>query len=85
MKVKKMRFMIVIHNIYRWWKTRQNFLSKDFRGTKGSLSNDNGDGDGNEKGKKTIGLNWQNNNLARASRFYVHFLAVTTRLRRETS
>ena len=34
---------------------------------------------------KTIGLNWQNNNLARASRFYVHFLAVTARLRRGTS
>ena len=34
----------------------------------GSLSND--DGDGNENGKK------QNNNFARASRFFVHFFAV---------
>ena len=32
-----------------------------------SLSND--DGDGNENGKKAIGLDWQNNNFARASRF----------------
>ena len=29
----------------------------------------NGDGDGNEDGKKVIGLDWQNNSLARASRF----------------
>jgi len=33
----------------------------------GSLSND--DGDGNEDGKKAIGLDWQNNNFERASRF----------------
>ena len=33
----------------------------------GSLSND--DGDGNENGKKAIGLDWQKNNFARASRF----------------
>ena len=48
----------------------------------GSLSND--DGDGNENGKKAIGLLWQNNNFARASRFFVHFLAVVARLRHET-
>ena len=42
------------------------------------------DGDGNEKGKKAIGLYWQNNNFARASRFFVHFLAVVARLRHET-
>ena len=48
----------------------------------GSLSND--DGDGNEYGKKAIGLLWQNNNFARASRFFVHFLAVVARLRHET-
>ena len=35
------------------------------------LSND--DGDVNEKGKKAIGLNWQNNNFARASYFFVCF------------
>ena len=33
----------------------------------GSLSND--DGDGNDNGKKAIGLDWQNNNFAHASRF----------------
>ena len=32
----------------------------------GSLSND--DGDGNENDKRAIGLDWQNNNFARASR-----------------
>ena len=37
----------------------------------GSLSND--DGDVNENGEKAIGLDWQNNNFARASRFFVHF------------
>ena len=42
-------------------------------------------GDGNEDGKKEIGLDWQNNSLARASRFLVHFFAVVIRLRRETS
>ena len=48
----------------------------------GSLSND--DGDGNENGKKAIGLDWQNNNFARASRFFVYFLAVVARLRHAT-
>ena len=33
----------------------------------GSLSNDHCDG--NENGKKAIGLDWQNNNFARASRY----------------
>ena len=32
----------------------------------GSLSKD--DGYGNENGKKAVGLDWQNNNFARASR-----------------
>ena len=32
----------------------------------GSLSND--DGDGNENDKRAIGLDWQNDNFARASR-----------------
>ena len=40
----------------------------------GNSSND--DGDGIENGKKSIGLDWQNNNFARASRFFVLFLAV---------
>ena len=41
----------------------------------GSLSNYNGDG--NENGKKAIGLDWQNDSFARASRSFVHFFAVT--------
>jgi len=31
------------------------------------------------------GLDWQNNNFARASRFFVLFLAVVARLRRESA
>ena len=46
--------------------------------TLASLSND--DGVSNENGNKAIGLNWQNNNFARASRLFVHFSAVTARL-----
>ena len=69
-----------------------NYLTKERRGeTKiltnliGSLSNDDGDGDGNENGKKAIGFDQQNNNFAPASRFFVHFFAVTARLLRETA
>ena len=42
----------------------------------GSLSND--DCDVNEDDKKAIGLDWQNNTFARASRFFVHCFAVVT-------
>ena len=37
--------------------------------------------------KKAIGLHvdWQNNNFARASCFFVHFFAVVARLQCETS
>ena len=49
----------------------------------GSLSNV--DGDVNENGIKAIGLEWQNNNSARASRFFVNFFAVNARLRRENA
>ena len=46
----------------------------------------NNDGDVIDNGKKTIGLDWQNNNFSvRASRFFVHFFAVTARLRRENT
>ena len=48
----------------------------------GSLSND--DEDVNENSKKAKGLDWQNNNFARASRFFVHFFAVTA-LRRKNA
>ena len=46
----------------------------------GGFSND--DGDGNEDVKKAVGLDWQNNNFARASCFFVHFFTVLARLRR---
>ena len=49
----------------------------------GCLSNDDGDGDENEK--KAIGLDWQNNNFERASRFFVHFLTVAARLQRDSA
>ena len=32
--------------------------------------------------QKAMGLDWQNNKFARASRFFVHFFAVSARLRR---
>ena len=51
----------------------------------GSLRNDDGDGDGNENGKKAIGLDKENNNFARASRFFVHLIAVFAELQRETA
>ena len=35
--------------------------------------------------QKTICLDWQNNNFARASRIFVHFFAVVAQLRRETA
>ena len=54
-----------------------------FPPTTGSLSND--DGDGNENGKKAIGLDRQNNNFARASRVFLHFFAVAARLQRESA
>ena len=47
-----------------------------------SLGND--DGDGNKNGKKAIGLDWQNNNFARASLFFEHFFVVAVRLQRES-
>ena len=49
----------------------------------GSLSNN--DGDGHEDWKKAIGLDQQNDNFARASRFFAHFFAVTARLQRESA
>ena len=49
------------------------------------LSSSNDNGDVSEKGKTRLGLDWPNNNSARASRFFVHFFAVTARLRRENA
>ena len=45
----------------------------------------NDDGDGNVKGKKVMGLDKQNNNFVRASRFFAHFSTVVARLQRETA
>ena len=39
----------------------------------------NVDANVNENGKKAIGLDKQNNNFTHASRFFVHFFAVTAR------
>ena len=50
-----------------------------------SHSWDNDDGDLNENGKKAISLDWLNNNFARSSRFFVHFLAIVARLQRESA
>ena len=35
--------------------------------------------------KSMIGLDWQNNNFARASRFFTQFLSVVARLLRESA
>ena len=45
----------------------------------GSFGNE--DGDGNEDVKKAIGLFTQNNNFARATRFFVHLFTLLARLR----
>ena len=49
----------------------------------GSFSND--DSEVNEIFEKAISLGKQNNKSARVSRFFVHFFAVTARLRRENT
>ena len=51
-------FHTFFSDIYKNEKQKQSSL-----GSLSLLSND--DGDGNEKGKKAIGLDWQNNNFAR--------------------
>ena len=49
----------------------------------GRLRND--DDDSNENGTKEIGLDKENYNFARATRFFVHFFAAIARLQRETA
>ena len=44
-------------------------------------SDSNGDNDGDENDKKATGLDKQNNDFARVSRFFVHFISVTVRFR----
>ena len=46
---------------------------------------DDDDDDDNENGKKAISLDKQNNNFARATRFFVHFSVIVARLQRETA
>ena len=62
-------------------------LAKSLQLTLGSLRND--DADGNENGKKAMGLDKQNNNFARGLHvlhaFFVHFFAVVARLQRESA
>ena len=50
-------------------------------------SNDDDDSNGNMNGKKAIliGLDWQKNDFPRASRFFLHFFAITARLQRENA
>ena len=55
-------------------KDRDSLRSRRFE-VIGNLSND--DGDGNENGKKAIGLSLQKNNFARASRFFIHLFTCT--------
>ena len=79
--------MISGYNREKDWTTASQLFSDVFIRvaivTLGSLSND--DSDVNENDKKAIGLDWQNDNSSRASRFFVHYFGVTARLRRETA
>ena len=64
--------------------TTQGVKTADWHGTTTeTMSNE--DSDGNENGKKAKGLDKQNNNFARALRFFVHFFAVAARLQRESA
>ena len=51
----------------KWLFYFHTLARRPLREISGSLSDE--DGDVNENGKKAIGLNWQNNNFTRASRF----------------
>ena len=53
------------------------------RKTLGSLGND--EDDRNENGTKSIRLDKEINNFARATRFFVHFFAVVARLQRKSA
>ena len=53
-----------------------------------TLINDDGNVNENENKqttKKTMGFDWQNNNFARESRFFVHFFAVPAQVKRENT
>jgi len=59
------------------WEKKTYKLKSSIR----TLRND--DGNDNKNGRKAIGLDWQNNNFARASHLFVHFLAFVAQLRHE--
>ena len=60
-------------NIYDSKSIEEN--AQNIRFVLGSLSNDDGDGPTAARmEKKVIGLDWQNNNFAPVSHFFVHFL-----------
>ena len=40
---------------------------------------------GDKTWKHSIGLDWQNNNFARTSLFFAHFIAVAARLQRKNA
>ena len=67
-------------NRFELFECLQRRLSSKASVILGSSSND-----GNVNRNKPIGLDWQNNNFARASRLFVHFVAVVARLQRENA
>ena len=73
-------FVYKTYCFFFFWRSRYRPRRWILKSLIGSLTND--DGDVNENGKKAKGLHEQNNDSARASRFFVHFFAVAARLRR---
>ena len=66
---------------YVFKKKRRSFhtrlqLFRSIDASLGSLSND--EGDGNKNVTKAIGLDWQNNNCARATRVFVLFFSLSS-------
>ena len=73
------------------YNRRETRVSVTYDGITGIVSSNSigtlrsNDADGNENVKKNNWFNKQNNNFARASRFFVHFFPVFARLRRENA
>ena len=90
-------FSFVPINLHRCWSCEwkhsieERSMTSRYHGRKIFWSQQQGafkskdDGDGNENGKKAIGLLWQYDNFASTSRFFVYFLTIVTRLRHETA
>ena len=68
-----------------WIMFRQRSLGSRHSVKCNGLGNFSNEGDISDNGKNAKGIDWQNNNSARASRFFVHFFPVTARLRRENA